>query len=120
MSSYDNTTHIFKPVVDGGVQQVIAKDSKDMGQITLIRQHLEMEAAMFRGGNFSDPASLHGQNMAGLTELKNGASDITITYSDSPNGGQITYTTSDPKLVTAIHNWFKAQLSDHGSDAIEQ
>jgi hypothetical protein len=34
-----------------------------------------------------------------------------------PHGAQITFITSDLKLITALHRWFGAQLSDHGADA---
>lgn len=112
------TTHIFEMTATGGIQQVEAKDPKDFEQIELIRQHLQHEAMLFKNGNFSDPASLHGAAMPGLRELSAGASKIKIEYSDIPKGGQITFTTKDIPLLTAIHRWFGAQLSEHGSDAI--
>lgn len=34
-------------------------------------------------------------------------------------GAELDYKTTDPKLVAALHKWFDAQLSDHGSDAME-
>jgi hypothetical protein len=33
-------------------------------------------------------------------------------------GAKLTYRTSDAKLVAALHRWFDAQLSDHGTDAM--
>jgi hypothetical protein len=39
--------------------------------------------------------------MPGLASLQEGAGRIGVAYQDLPNGGQITYTTSDPKLITA-------------------
>jgi hypothetical protein len=68
-------------------------------------------------GDFSDPRSLHGQDMPGVKELSEGASMIRIDYSELPNGAQITFETDDVRLITAIHRWFGAQLSDHGADA---
>jgi hypothetical protein len=38
-------------------------------------------------------------------------------YSDLPDGAEITFKTTDPQLLTAIHRWFGAQLSEHGADA---
>lgn len=112
------TTHTFKKTNDGGIQQVIAKDNNDTQQISLIQMHLQMETSLFQKGNFSDPMELHGRTMPGTQELSQGAKNISIIYSDLPNGGQITYSTKDTNLITAIHTWFDAQLSDHGSDAM--
>jgi hypothetical protein len=111
------TMHIFEMTESGGIQQVIAKDQGDKEQIALIRQHLQHEAMMFSAGDFSDPISLHGADMPGIKDLAAGAARIKIQYTALPNGAQITFTTPDLHLITAIHRWFGAQLSDHGSDA---
>jgi hypothetical protein len=56
--------------------------------------------------------------MPGLADLKSGAKKIDVGYLALPDGAQLGYTVNDPKPVTAIHNWFTAQLSDHGNHAI--
>ena len=112
------TTHVFEKLDQGGLQQVIAKDPNDLEQIKLIRAHLTEEAKRFQQGDFRDPAQIHDMNMPGLHELMMGASQITIQYSELPNGAQITYTTVDPTLITAIHAWFDAQLADHNQHAV--
>jgi len=114
----NRTTHIFDMTDAGGVQRVVAKDANDTEQIALIQQHLQHEAMQFRAGNFADPATLHGTDMPGLQDLTAGASKITVEYTALANGAQITFTTPDEHLVTALHQWFGAQLSDHGHDAI--
>lgn len=111
------TTHIFEMTESGGIQQVIAKDPGDKAQISLIQQHLQHEAMRFRVGDFSDPTSLHGAEMPGVKELAGGTTQVKIEYTILPNGAQITFITQDLHLLTAIHRWFGAQLSDHGSDA---
>ncbi|GIK41118.1 MAG: hypothetical protein BroJett011_49510 [Chloroflexota bacterium] len=111
------TTHIFEMTDSGGIQQVIAKDPGAKEQISLIQQHLQHEAMRFSGGDFSDPTSLHGAEMPGIKELAGGVAQVKIEYTTLPNGAQITFTTQDLHLITAIHRWFGAQLSDHGSDA---
>jgi hypothetical protein len=111
------TTHIFKMTETGGVQRVILKDKSDTGQVALIRQHLHEEAVRFQHGDYSDPAKLHGVTMPGLNELKAGAERVDVSYSDLPDGAEITFKTTDPHLLTAIHRWFGAQLSEHGADA---
>ena len=111
------TTHIFEMTESGGIQQVIADDPSDSAQIALIRQHIQHEAMRFSAGDFSDPTTLHGEDMPGVQELAAGAANIKIEYTELPDGAQITFTTQDLHLITAIHRWFGAQLSDHGEDA---
>ena len=101
----------------GGIQLVVIRNPGDSAQIPLIRQHLQHEAMQFSTGNFSDPASLHGATMPGLKDLATGAAKIKVEYSPLPDGAQISFTTQDIHLITAIHRWFGAQLSDHGADA---
>jgi len=112
------TQHVFEMTESGGVQQVIANDPADEAQIALIQQHLQHETMRFSGGDFSDPTSLHGGDLPGVEELAIGVAQVEIAYTSLPNGAQITFTTQDLRLITAIHRWFGAQLSDHGSDAI--
>ena len=112
------TTHIFEMTESGGIQQVIAKDPGDSAQVTFIQQHIQHEVMMFDAGDFSDPMSLHGGDMPGVKELSAGVAQINIEYAVLPDGAQITFTTQDLHLITEIHRWFGAQLSDHGSDAI--
>jgi hypothetical protein len=57
--------------------------------------------------------------MPGLADLKSGAKKIDVGYSALPDGAQLGYTANDPKPVTVIHDWFTAQLSDHGYHATE-
>jgi hypothetical protein len=116
----NQTTHVFKTTATGGVETVIAKDAADREQIALIQQHLQHEAMQFRAGDFGDPATIHGATMPGLAELTAGAANITFSYAAIPNGAQISYETSDPRMVDALHRWFAAQLADHGHDAMGQ
>lgn len=111
------TIHIFKMTESGGVQRVIAKDPSAADQIALIQQHLQHEAERFQHGDYSDPAMLHGADMPGLKEIQAGTSLIRVSYSDIPSGAELTFVTSDLHLLTALHRWFGAQLSEHGVDA---
>lgn len=111
------TVHIFKMTESGGVQRVIAKDADDTDQIALIQQHLKHEAEKFQHGDYSDPAMLHGADMPGLKELQAGASGIKVSYTALSTGAEITFETTDLHMLTAIHRWFGAQLSEHGADA---
>jgi len=111
------TVHVFRMTESGGVQKVIATEPGATDQIALIQQHLRHEAEKFQQGDYSDPAKLHGANMPGLRELQTGASRIRVSYAALPDGAEITFATSDLHLVTAVHRWFGAQLSEHGADA---
>jgi hypothetical protein len=111
------TVHVFRMTETGGVQSVTTKDPADSGQVALIRQHLEHEAERFQHGDFADPATLHGADMPGLMELQAGAARIKVSYATLPGGARITFETADIHLLTAIHRWFGAQLSEHGADA---
>jgi len=112
------TRHIFQMTVDGGIQQVVTRgDVADPEQVRLIQHHLMMEAAAFQKGDFADPAHLHGATMPGLKELQSAGKRVRITYRPLPTGAEIRFESSDIRLITAIHRWFGAQLSEHGADA---
>ncbi len=111
------TLHRFDPTAEGGVQQVTVRDPADTADRDAIRAHLRTEAAAFARGDYADPTRIHGDDMPGVAELRTGAARIEVRYRDLPTGGEITYRTSDPGLVDAIHRWFDAQLADHGPNA---
>ena len=111
------TIHVFRMTESGGVQKVLARDLSETDQILLIRQHLRHEAEKFRRGDYSDPTKLHGADMPGLAELRANPHKVKVFYSELPGGAQLTFETKDLSMLTAIHRWFGAQLSEHGADA---
>ncbi|WP_215610206.1 hypothetical protein [Leptothoe spongobia] len=113
----EKTTHHFEPLPDGGLQTVVADSPIDPEQVKLIQSHLKEETAKFQAGDFSDPAAIHGDAMPGLKQLRAGHRNMTVEYTTLPDGGQIRYTTQQPALVAAVHDWFAAQRSDHGHHA---
>lgn len=76
------TVHTFTPTTTGGVQQVLADDGAHTATAERIRRHLRSEAARFARGDFTDPAAIHGHDMAGLAELRAGAPQVAIRYAD--------------------------------------
>jgi hypothetical protein len=112
----DATTHVFEKLDEGGLQTVVA-DTDDAEQIALVRAHLSEEAERFARGDFHDPATIHGEDMAGLHALVTGHERLSITYREVERGGEIRYASEDPSLVEAIHAWFDAQVADHGAHA---
>ena len=115
----ERTTHIFTNQPDGGLQQVRANDPTDSAQIALIRSHLQAETAKFQQGDFGDPAAIHGMMMPGLAALRQGYGQIAVAYAELPNGAAIRYTTADPTLIAALHDWFTAQRSDHSDHTMD-
>ncbi len=113
----ERTTHRFAKTGTGGVQSVAADNPTDTTQIELVRQHLRGEAVRFRSGDFTDPVRIHGTDMPGLASLRDSAGKVAVDDADTADGARITYTTSDPALVTALHAWFDAQVSDHCAHA---
>ena len=112
----DRSTHVFEKIEMGGRQQVLS-DDRDAEQIQLIQAHMQEIAEQFTAGNFHGPEMIHGEHMPGLHELMMGHDEIQIEYSSLELGGQIMYTTENLELVGAIHDWFDAQVADHGHHA---
>jgi drug/metabolite transporter (DMT)-like permease len=113
----DRTTHGFDPTPTGGVETVRADDVDDTDQVERIRAHLAHEAERFGRGDFDDPAAIHGHDMPGLATLQAAGDALRVSYSAVPGGARLTYSSTDPDVVAAIHDWFAAQLADHGEHA---
>ena len=117
--SLSATQHVFTKTAQGGVQRVVARSASDTEQIRLVRRHLRDIQRQFLAGDFSGPAHIHGPEMPGLAELKAAPKGkLRIAFREVPAGAELSYRTSDPALVQALHQWFDAQLSDHGADAM--
>lgn len=113
------TTHIFTTSAEGGTQRVVAKRANDTAQVGLVRQHLHDIEAEFRKGDFSGPSHIHGDDMPGLAELKAAEpGEIAVDYKDVNGGAELRFRARDAKLIAALHQWFDAQLADHGADAM--
>lgn len=112
----DRSTHVFERSTRGGTQSVVSKDGAP-AQVVLIRAHLREEASAFSRGDYSSPASIHGSDMPGLSELARSANRIRVAYEPIANGGRIRFDTNEPTLASALHIWFDAQLADHGAHA---
>jgi hypothetical protein len=113
------TQHVITKTPQGGVQKVVARSPADKEQVRLVREHLRDIRNQFLKGDFSGPMHIHGAQMPGLAELQSARpGQIAIDYKDVAGGAELTYRTVDTALVTALHKWFDAQVSDHGPDAM--
>ena len=115
--SMDATMHQFRQTPTGGVMTVIAHNGAAT-QVALVRTHLRKEAAAFARGDYADPAYIHGKNMPGLAALSAGSKRISVRYDTVADGASIAFRTTDTSLIAALHQWFAAQVSDHGHDAM--
>lgn len=116
----DETKHTFTKTEDGGVQTVFALDPSDQEQIARIRSHFRELQMEFSSGDFSRPAAIHGKSMPGLVGLVDNASSLRTTYEEIPAGASLTYQTDSGQVVGFLHEWFDAQVSDHGTDVVEE
>lgn len=116
----DATTHVFSKSGRGGVQQVKVIEAGDTDNITLIRSHLKNEQVRFSQGEFSDPAYLHGADMAGLAALQEAAAagHLEVRYRSLPDGAELVYVAAQADVVAALHSWFEAQVADHEEHAV--
>jgi hypothetical protein len=117
----DQTLQTFTKTVHGGVLHVIAKSADNSHQIMLIREDLLKMANEFRKGDFSRTERMHGAHMPGLDQLKKAQIDeIRFDYKILENGAQIHFSTEYPQFVDALHEWFDAQINDHGNEVIPE
>ncbi|MDD1618833.1 MAG: aspartate carbamoyltransferase [Methylococcaceae bacterium] len=110
-----------RKTVHGGVQHVVVKSADNTQQIKLIQENLLKMANDFRKGDFSVTEHIHGATMPGLAQLKKAETDdIKYEFKALPNGAQIHYSTEYPQYVQALHEWFDAQMSEHGNEAVPE
>ena len=102
----DPTLHIFRETNDGGIQQVLADDYVSQSGVVSIQAKLRKQASAYEHGNYPDP---DGKTTA-VIKLRAGASHIGVTYANAKRGGTIRFKTSDPELVSALHDWMAATV----------
>jgi hypothetical protein len=113
------TMHVFTKTADGGTMRIVAKDAADAQQISMVRAHLQYMRGRFEQGDYSGPAHIHGNAMPGLADLKAAKlGEVAVSYREMEGGAELQFRTADAKLLSALHEWFDAQLSDHGKDAV--
>ena len=115
--SLEQTHHTFEKNDTGGVQRVRASNA-DADQVAMIRSHLHSIEKAFSARDFSAPAHIHGAAMPGMAEMEAAApGELTVSYHDLDDGAELDYVSRAPATIAAIHQWFDAQLADHGRDA---
>ena len=110
----ERTTHHFLLHEDGGVISVDVKDPGDSKNRDAIRAHLPHIATMFGSGNFAAPMLVHeSANVPGTAAMAAKKDAVRYRYAETPNGGRVTITTTDPEALAAVHAFLRYQIKEH-------
>jgi hypothetical protein len=107
------TTHHFLLYEDGGAIDVSVKDASDRADLEAIRAHLPRIAEMFGAGNFDAPMLVHDTNVPGTSDMAKMKARLAYRFVQTPKGGRVNITTSDPDALAAVHAFMRFQISDH-------
>lgn len=111
--SHTKTTHHFRMMKDGGAIEVTANDASDLKSRDPIRGHLAHIAKLFGQGNFDIPMFVHDTMPAGAVVMQQMKSKISYRYEEMETGGRVRITASDPKALSAIHDFLRFQIQEH-------
>ena len=109
----DTTIHHFPITANGGSVEVEAIDAADETSRSAVRMHLKHIAEAFAKGDFSKPLLTHGETPDGVADLQRLKSSIRYKYEDTPKGGAVRITTSDPAALKAVHAFLEYQQREH-------
>jgi len=112
---HEKTTHHFRLAADGGAIEVTANDTADRESRDAIRGHLTHIAKMFAAGNFQAPMLVHDRVPPGVPVMTARKAKIRWKYEDMPDGGRVSATTRDAAALSAIHEFLRFQIEDHGT-----
>lgn len=108
------SAHHFYLFEDGGAIDIAVKDEADTVNRDAIRAHLPHIAMMFGAGNFEAPMLIHGeQAVPGTGVLIQLKEKIVYRYAETPKGGRVDITTSDPAALAAVHEFLRYQIGEH-------
>ena len=108
------TAHHFYLFEDGGAIDIAVKDAADTVNRDAIRAHLPHIAMMFGAGNFEAPMLIHGEKaVPGAAVLVKLKEKIVYRYDETPKGGRVDITTTDPAALAAVHDFLKYQITEH-------
>jgi hypothetical protein len=111
--SQSSTAHHFFIQANGGAIRVTAKDPHDEGSRDSIRHHLQHISQAFANSDFDIPMFVHDTTPPGVPEMKALREDISYTFEELPDGGQVVIRTANPQALAAIHKFLKFQIEEH-------
>jgi len=110
----EKTVHYFRLYTDGGAIEVAVLDAADAKNRDAIRSHLPHIAMMFGEGNFDLPMLVHNSADVPGTKVMAARKDvIRYRYEETPAGGRVSITTTDPEALTAVHAFLRYQIVEH-------
>ena len=108
------TVHHFLLFTDGGAIDVGVKDASNAKDRDAIRSHLPHIAMMFGEGNFDAPMLVHDStNVPGTKVMAARKKDIRFQYVETPSGGRVDISTTEPRALAAVHAFLTFQIADH-------
>ena len=109
----DKTTHRFPVSPAGGSIEVDAIDSNDRASRDQIRTHLKEIAKSFARGDFDKPFQTHAEVPPGVPEMQRLQEKIRYAFVETPRGGAVRITTTDPSALAAVHAFLAYQSREH-------
>jgi hypothetical protein len=109
------TEHHFRLADDGGSIEVTARDAADTTTITSVRSHLQHIAVAFGEGDFTIPTAVHAQLPPGAAAMREAGQAVRYRYEELPAGARVVIAASTPSALTAVHDFLRFQIADHGT-----
>jgi hypothetical protein len=117
--SHKKTAHHFGLTRTGGYISAESKDANTASRDAIV-QHFHHIASAFKQGNFEMPMFIHGRVPPGVTEMKRLAAFISYSVEETPRGGRVLVTATDPQALDAVHRFLRFQIEDHRTgDSVE-
>lgn len=105
--------HVFESLPTGG-RIVLQRKVSDSVGAAAIRAHMRTIASAFTNGDFAVPGFVHATSeVPGTAVMKQLKAEITYTPRDLPSGAEVVISTTNPKAVSAIHDFLAFQRMDH-------
>jgi len=102
-------TVTYLPNATGGIERVVANESGDAKQIGLIRANLQRMADNFTEADFPAAAQVRRNDSTALgTLLAAPPGALRTQFVEIRGGAEVRFSSDNPKLVTAVHQWFEA------------
>jgi hypothetical protein len=110
----DKATHHFRTTASGGSIEVEVNAAADEISRTQIRTHLKEIAKAFAAGDFQKPFQTHAETPPGVPEMQRWKGAIRYEYAETPRGGEVRITTTNPEALAAVHAFLAYQRTEHG------
>jgi hypothetical protein len=109
----ERTSHHFRLSQSGGSIEVHVNDPKDRESKQQIASHLRLITRQFSSGDFDIPLATHGEEPAGVADLKRLRGQVHYTFEETALGGRVAIATTDTSALAAVHAFLRYQIQDH-------